>query len=167
MKAITWIAAAFPFLFALTSAGSIAAAQARFEVLTRDSIDQVSGLRVVTIRDNQLAACYTVFIMESAGPGEVVTSAATPEAIAEQDSVLRIREAAERYDRQVAELNAEFEARVGRPPIQTGTTSSGGPIRSRQSSSTSWTVRSSRTNTPRLCSKRFLAAHRLRLLLPE
>lgn len=47
-------------------------AQARFQVLTQDGIAEVSGLRIATIRDNQLSACFTLFIMEPQPAAETV-----------------------------------------------------------------------------------------------
>lgn len=89
-------------------------AQARFEVLTQETITEVSGLRVVTIRDKRLEACYTLFIMEPSASPPVVAPAATQDDESRQQSVDRMRDAAEKHDRAIADLNAQFEARVGR-----------------------------------------------------
>ncbi len=43
-----------------------AVAQSRFEVLGADSVAAIEGLNVYTIRDNQMASCYTVFVIHPA-----------------------------------------------------------------------------------------------------
>jgi hypothetical protein len=101
-------------LLAACLLGTTLSAQNRFDVLAQDAIADVSGLRIVTIRDNQLAACYTLFIMEQTAAPEVIL----PEPVLSDDvarqSVQRIREAGERRDRQLAELKARFD-RAARP----------------------------------------------------
>src|SRR5436190_3101165 len=43
-----------------------AVAQSRFEVLGAESVAAIEGLNVYTIRDNQMASCYTVFVIHPA-----------------------------------------------------------------------------------------------------
>jgi len=43
-----------------------AAAQSRFEVLGADPVAAIEGLNIYTIRDNQMASCYTVFVIDPA-----------------------------------------------------------------------------------------------------
>jgi hypothetical protein len=113
---------------AIATTGQIAIAQGRLEVLAQQSIPGVSGLRVVTIRDNQLAACYTVFIMEPSATSDAGAQIEEqPVDTAEQESIRVIREASEHYDQQLADLNANFEAKVGRPPLQTWNNTVGWP----------------------------------------
>jgi len=114
------------FCVAIAS-GSLATAQARFEVLKQDVLAGASGLRVMTIRDNDIAQCYTLFMTEPALSTEAARPTAAPVDPAQQESIRRIREAAENYDRQVAALNAQFEAKVGRPPRDTWDNLSGWP----------------------------------------
>jgi hypothetical protein len=89
-------------------------AQARFDVSGRDSIAAVPGLTVYTIRDNQSAACYTLFILEpSASPFDPLTQQPltdpSPDQIEKAKVAHTLEEAAATRDR-------EFEAlrkRVG------------------------------------------------------
>jgi hypothetical protein len=78
-------------------------AQARFDVLAQQAVSEVSGLRVVTIRDRPSSECYTLFIFESTPP-EPAVATADPAAEAAQASVRRIQEAAVKRERQLAEL---------------------------------------------------------------
>jgi hypothetical protein len=59
---------------ALTIAGSAivyvacsvaAAAQARFDLLASDTVGGIKGLTAYTVRDNQTASCYTVFVLDA------------------------------------------------------------------------------------------------------
>src|SRR4051812_46133772 len=43
--------------------GVAAAAQTRFDLLARDSVAGINGLTAYTVRDNQTASCYTVFVL--------------------------------------------------------------------------------------------------------
>jgi len=92
-------------------------AQTRFEALTQETIAHASGLRIVTVRDNVMGACYTLFIMEppavSAQPSE---AAAPPLDERSRQSVQRLRDAADRHERQATELKAQFEAKTGMTP---------------------------------------------------
>lgn len=78
-------------------------AQARFDVLAQQAVSEVSGLRIVTIRDTQSAECYTLFIIESQAPEPAVETSAPAEEAA-QASIRRIQDAAARRERQLAEL---------------------------------------------------------------
>ncbi len=73
----------------------------------------VPGLRIVIVRDSQLSACYTLFIMDSPAM-ETVAPVPTANDDATQQSVQRIREASEKRDRQLKELKLQFEKRTGR-----------------------------------------------------
>lgn len=85
--------------------GTALSAQARFRVLAQNAIGEVSGLRIVTIRDNQLSACYTLFIMEPSAPLDAMPVPMPVDDVTAQ-SVQRIRDAAEARDRQLVELRA-------------------------------------------------------------
>jgi hypothetical protein len=92
-------------------------AQSRFELLSRDALTDASGLRIVVVRDNQLSSCFALFTMDPPAappPAEVVVTP-SPADIARQQSIERIRRAAEKRDLQLAALNAEFTKRAGRP----------------------------------------------------
>jgi hypothetical protein len=78
-------------------------AQSRFDVLAQQAVAEVSGLRIVTIRDRQSSECHTLFIFEAAVPGPAV-AATDPAEEAAQASVRRIQEAAAKRERQLAEL---------------------------------------------------------------
>jgi hypothetical protein len=43
-------------------------AQSQFEVVAQQTVAEVSGLRIVTIRDRQSSECHTLFIVESTVP---------------------------------------------------------------------------------------------------
>lgn len=80
-----------------------AAAQDRFSMRAQSAIADVSGLRVLTVRDNQSSQCYTLFVIDSPA------AAAAPEPVGPdplEQSVQRIREAALRRDSQLAQLTA-------------------------------------------------------------
>src|SRR5215470_4387324 len=104
MRPASCIAACLAGLFL---GGTTTSAQDRFAVLTQSTMADVSGLRIVTIRDNQLSACYTVFILElPAPPGSVAPAGADDATLL---AVERVREAAERRDRQLTDLSARTE----------------------------------------------------------
>jgi len=42
-----------------------AAAQARFDLLASDTVGGIKGLTAYTVRDNQTASCYTVFVLDA------------------------------------------------------------------------------------------------------
>jgi len=42
-----------------------AAAQARFDLLASDPVGGINGLTAYTVRDNQTASCYTVFVLDA------------------------------------------------------------------------------------------------------
>ena len=93
---------------AVTLVGATLSAQTRFELIAEHEIPDVSTLRIVTIRDNQLSTCYTLFVAQSVAAPSPTTEAAipgpTPIDESTRQSVQRIREAAETRDRQLAEL---------------------------------------------------------------
>ena len=77
---------------ALCVLGTTLSAQSRFEVLSQNAMGDVPGLRIVIVRDSQLSACYTLFIMDSPAM-ETVAPVPTANDDATQQSVQRIREA--------------------------------------------------------------------------
>jgi hypothetical protein len=89
-------------------------AQTRFQVLAQETNSDVVGLRFVILRDSQLAACYTLFIMESA-PAERASEAVAPAPAEDsaQQSIQRLRAAAAKRDREIAALKAEYDAKFG------------------------------------------------------
>src|SRR5512138_1546936 len=92
-------------------------AQSRFELMSRYVIGDAAGLRIMVVRDNQLSSCFALFTMDPPAapqPPEVV-AAPDPADAARQQSIQRIRSAAERRDIQLADLNAAFTKRTGRP----------------------------------------------------
>jgi len=87
------------------SASRAASAQSRFDVLSGEAVAAVSGLNVYTIRDNQITACYSVFVMD--GPALSVQDAIPPPVpeLAEKARVAQaLKDAMAVRDRQVAEL---------------------------------------------------------------
>lgn len=89
------------------------AAQERFGVVAQNAVAPVSGLRIVTIRDNQRAECYTLFILEPPAGAAVAPVPALDDEVTE--SVRRVREAAENRDRQLADLKARTAKRPAFP----------------------------------------------------
>src|SRR5262245_17407457 len=106
-------------LLGLVAPVALAAAQAPLEVIRQEPVADVPGLRILTIRDNQLGACYSLFVMEPASSGEAVLSTATPVETPEQESARRVREMTDEYQYQLDSLNADFQRSVGRPPRET------------------------------------------------
>jgi hypothetical protein len=90
-------------------------AQNRFEALKQETVPGVGGLRIVTVRDTLLDACYTLFMTE---PPSTADNAAPPPPIddAQQQSIQRLRDAAALHDEQVVALRTQFESRTGLTP---------------------------------------------------
>jgi hypothetical protein len=101
---------------------SPAAAQSRFEVLGADTVAAIAGLNVYTIRDNQMASCYTVFVIDPAdAPSTVAVQEPPPPPTPEQLEKARVaqtlKDAIATRERKVVELqkriatmwNVEFE----------------------------------------------------------
>ncbi len=91
-------------------------AQTRLEVLSQDTVPG-SNLRMLTIRDNQLSACFTVFIQESsAAPAatQTVVPEPTPADDAKRQSIDRIRAAAASREQELNELKEQFKVKTGR-----------------------------------------------------
>ncbi|HUK37314.1 MAG TPA: hypothetical protein VLV86_25535, partial [Vicinamibacterales bacterium] len=87
----------------------------RFEVVAQNAIPEIA-VRVFLIRDRQLSACYTLFVMEP--PAVALAPADIPDSAldnATQQAAERLRDAAQRHDQQLAELNAQFEKQTGHP----------------------------------------------------
>jgi hypothetical protein len=82
---------------ALVTGGASLRAQARFVAVGREAVAGASGLEVVTIRDQTLAACYTVFVMEA------TPTQAPPVELTSIDAALAQR------DRRLADLSGELE----------------------------------------------------------
>lgn len=91
-------------------------AQARFELLTRDTVAAVSGLQILTIRDSRLSACYTVFVFAplSTVPTEPSPSA---EAIARAEVLRQIRDATAKREQQLSDLRSRIGGQ-DRDPIR-------------------------------------------------
>jgi hypothetical protein len=89
-----------PVLFAASLIGAVTPAFAegpsRFEAVAVESIPSVSGLQVVTIKDNARNACYTTFVMR---PPQELNQAPSS----------RTAQAAAARDQRLAELSAAFE----------------------------------------------------------
>jgi hypothetical protein len=100
---------------ALLLMSSSLSAQSRFEALKQDTIPEVAGLRVITVRDTLLNSCYTVFMMDPAAPADV-GALLPPIDDARQESIQRLRDAGARHDRQVGELQTQFENKTGLTP---------------------------------------------------
>ncbi|MGH9254964.1 MAG: hypothetical protein ACRD3C_10385 [Vicinamibacterales bacterium] len=83
-------------------------AQDRFRVLEQHVIAEVSGLRIVTVRDTQLSQCYTLFIMD---PPAALNAIPPPPPVDDvtDEAIQRIRDAAEQRDRQLADLKAQID----------------------------------------------------------
>jgi len=99
----------------LLSASSLSA-QHRFEALKQDTIPEVAGLKIITVRDTLLDTCYTLFMMEPAGAPDPNASAAPPIDDARQQSIQRLRDAAARHDREINDLRSQFEWKIGLTP---------------------------------------------------
>lgn len=98
------------------------AAQERFGIVRQQAIAEVSGLRVITVRDGASDTCYTLFMLEgSVAPAGVPAPPVSDEAAAQ--SLRRIRDAAAKRDRQLAELKERTETRAA--PIFDPTRTSG------------------------------------------
>jgi hypothetical protein len=81
--------------------GTAANAQNRMDVIAQTSVGGINGLRAITIRDDQRASCYTLFILDA----PTNAGAATPDP-ATQQSLQRLQQAADERDRRISELNA-------------------------------------------------------------
>ena len=100
---------------ALSLTPSSLSAQSRFEALKQDTIPGVGGLRIITVRDTLLDACYTLFMTESASTAD--NGAPTPPIDdARQQAIQRLRDAAARHDEQVGALKEQFETKTGLTP---------------------------------------------------
>ena len=97
---------AVAIVIAVVFAAGVASAQARFEVVDRTTIGGVTDLRLITLRDNALKACYLVLITDAPGrpdPGARV-------------ELMDIPDAAAARDRRLADLFHGFEHEVGAIP---------------------------------------------------
>jgi hypothetical protein len=91
-------------------------AQHRFEALKQDTIPEVAGLRIITVRDTLLDTCYTLFMMETPVAADANASSEPPIDDAQRQALQRLRDAAARHERQVADLRAQFEWKIGVTP---------------------------------------------------
>lgn len=99
---------------ALVLSGTPAHAQRTFDVLTEGAVGNIPGLRALTVRDNSISVCYTLFILESStGPLPV----AAPDPTTAQ-SVERVRALAEERDKQLAALQQKYPAGTDVVPLQ-------------------------------------------------
>jgi len=74
-------------------------AQARFEAMSRDAVPVVPTLEIVTVRDNALGVCYTVFMMDAP---PLVQNVVAVEPVP-------IDAAAVERDRRLSELSADLQ----------------------------------------------------------
>ena len=93
--------------------GSVAAGS-RFQAIAFESVPELPGLQVVTIRDNVSNACYTAF----------VTASTISREEAPRIEAIDIERAAAARDRRLAELSASYQSQVwtvtpGIPPPNT------------------------------------------------
>jgi hypothetical protein len=100
---------------ALLLTPSSLSAQNRFEALKQDTIPGVGGLRIITVRDTLLDACYTLFMTESS-TADTGAPSAPPIDDARQQSIQRLRDAAALHDERISELKAQFETKTGLTP---------------------------------------------------
>lgn len=78
-------------------AGASLHAQARFEALTHDQVAGAPGLEIVTVRDQALKVCYTLFVIDGAPPGQgALVEPVVDDAVAQRD-------------RRLSDLSAEYE----------------------------------------------------------
>jgi hypothetical protein len=108
---VTWAATAACFVYSMIAAPDLGA-QTRFDLLSADAVPAVQGLNVYTIRDNQLAVCYSVFIADSADA--TASNLPVPEpppptpAQLEQARVAQaLKDAVATYGRQLADLQKQ------------------------------------------------------------
>jgi hypothetical protein len=104
-------------LAAIVSFATTLSAQSRFQIVSQDGMNDAGGLRITVVRDTQLSSCFAVFSVESPVPPPVteVVAPPSPAELARQEAIVRMGEAAVRRNQQLADLNAEFERRAGRP----------------------------------------------------
>jgi hypothetical protein len=87
-----------------------AAAQARFDLLASDTVGGIKGLTAYTVRDNQTASCYTVFVLDAetgVGSHAAVPSPSSPLNADQQRAVQTaqtLRDLKAERDRQVLDL---------------------------------------------------------------
>jgi hypothetical protein len=86
-------------LCALLAWAPVPRAQARFEAVAHDVVPTIPGLQILTIRDNMLSACYTLFVIAPAPP-----TGSQP-----QNEPASAQDAAVQRDRQLSALSLEFE----------------------------------------------------------
>jgi hypothetical protein len=91
------------------AAVSDVSAQTRFRVLGVDTIDSVNAVRVYTIRDDKVAACYILFVLEpldagSAAPSDAQTPVLTPDQLNKVRVAQTLRDVTAVRDRRLVEL---------------------------------------------------------------
>ena len=97
---------AVAIVIAFVFAAGVAGAQARFEVVDRTTISGATGLRLITLRDNVLKACYLVLVTDAPGQSDA----------AARVELMDIPDAATARDRRLADLLHGFEHEVGAVP---------------------------------------------------
>ena len=93
-------------VIAFAVAAGTANAQARFEVVDRTTISGPTELRLITLRDNVLKACYLVLVTDTPGQPDPGTRV----------QLMDIPDAATARDRRLADLLNGFEHEVGAVP---------------------------------------------------
>ena len=91
-------------------------AQRRFEALKQETIPEVAGLRIITVRDTLLNTCYTLFMMDSPVASDANAPSEPPIDDARRQSMQRLRDAAARHDREVSDLRSQFAWKTGVTP---------------------------------------------------
>jgi hypothetical protein len=87
-----------------------AVAQTRFDVLASDTVGAINGLTAYTVRDNQTASCYTVFVLDAEKIAQANAARPSPSSSLNDDQLRRVRTAQalrdlqDERDRQVMDL---------------------------------------------------------------
>lgn len=92
-------------------AGTVASGQTRFDLLASDTVGGINGLTAYTLRDNQTASCYTVFVLDAA-KGSATTPSPSPPLNADQlrsvQTAQTLRDLKAERDRQVMNLRGRL-----------------------------------------------------------
>jgi hypothetical protein len=101
--------AGFMVVSAVCSAA--AAAQTRFDLLASDTVGGINGLTAYTVRDNQTASCYTVFVLDGARGSATPPSPSPPlndDQLRSVQTAQTLRDLKAERDRQVMELRGRM-----------------------------------------------------------